>query len=144
MRGISTLECGPGSFDQPNGCPPRYASLRGVVGEIGNVTSDPHSRSTLLCVIGAVDGARSRNTQFGKLVLYQLSYYGIYGDRGEIRTPDHLIKSQVLFQLSYTVIFGGEYRIRTYGHRSAVCLANRCNRPTLPTLHKLVTLYGWT
>ena len=60
-----------------NEVPSWYASLRGVLGEIGNVTSDPHSHSTPLCVIGAVDGARSRNTQFGKLVLYQLSYYGM-------------------------------------------------------------------
>lgn len=67
-----------GIYCQPNGCPTRYASLRGVLGEIGNVTSDPHSQSTPLCVIGAVDETRTRNNLLGRQMLCQLNYYCIY------------------------------------------------------------------
>ena len=51
--------------------------------------------------IGAVDGTRTRDIHLGKVALYQLSYYRIYGALGRNRTTDTVIFSHMLYRLSY-------------------------------------------
>ena len=60
--------------------------------------------------IGDRSGTRTLNAfaqRFSRPSDYQLSQPAIYfyGEGGEVRTLDHLIKSQVLCQLSYTLTF---------------------------------------
>ena len=48
----------------------------------------------------AVNEARTRDPQLGKLVLYQLSYYRIWADT-RTRTGDLFITNELLYQLSH-------------------------------------------
>ena len=50
---------------------------------------------------GAVDEIRTRDIHLGKVALYQLSYYRIYGALGRNRTTDTEIFSLLLYRLSY-------------------------------------------
>ena len=50
---------------------------------------------------GAVDEARTRDLHLGKVALYQLSYYRLYGALGRNRTTDTVIFSHMLYRLSY-------------------------------------------
>ena len=50
---------------------------------------------------GAVDEARTRDLNLGKVALYQLSYYRINGASNRSRTSDTQIFSLLLYQLSY-------------------------------------------
>ena len=52
-------------------------------------------------IIGAVDGARTRDLHLGKVALYQLSYYRIKCALGRNRTTDTQIFSLLLYRLSY-------------------------------------------
>ena len=52
------------------------------------------------CVPRAVNEARTRDPQLGKLVLYQLSYYRIWADT-RTRTGDLFITNELLYQLSH-------------------------------------------
>ena len=49
----------------------------------------------------AVDEARTRDLHLGKVALYQLSYYRMYGALGRNRTTDTQIFSLLLYRLSY-------------------------------------------
>ena len=51
-------------------------------------------------VFRAVNEARTRDPQLGKLVLYQLSYYRKRADTGT-RTRDLFITNELLYQLSH-------------------------------------------
>ena len=57
----------------------------------------------LLLLIRAVNEARTRDPQLGKLVLYQLSYYRIlpFGADTGTRTRDLFITNELLYQLSH-------------------------------------------
>ena len=50
---------------------------------------------------GAVDETRTRDLHLGKVALYQLSYYRLYGALGRNRTTDTVIFSHMLYRLSY-------------------------------------------
>ena len=50
---------------------------------------------------GAVDETRTRDLHLGKVALYQLSYYRLYGALGRNRTTDTVIFSHMLYLLSY-------------------------------------------
>ncbi len=50
---------------------------------------------------GAVDEARTRDLNLGKVALYQLSYYRANGAEGRNRTADTGIFSPLLYRLSY-------------------------------------------
>ena len=62
---------------------------------------------------GAVDEARTRDLHLGKVALYQLSYYRMYGALGRNRTTDTLIFSQLLYRLSYQGEYGDPEGART-------------------------------
>ena len=65
------------------------------------------------CKNGAVDGARTRDLHLGKVALYQLSYYRLYGALGRNRTTDTVIFSHMLYLLSYQGKYGDPEGART-------------------------------
>ena len=62
---------------------------------------------------GAVDETRTRDLHLGKVALYQLSYYRLYGALGRNRTTDTVIFSHMLYRLSYQGIYGDPEGART-------------------------------
>ncbi len=63
---------------------------------------------------GAVDEARTRDLNLGKVALYQLSYYRTHGALGRNRTTDTQIFSLLLYLLSYQGIYGDPNGARTH------------------------------
>ena len=63
---------------------------------------------------GAVDEARTRDLNLGKVALYQLSYYRMNGALGRNRTTDTQIFSLLLYLLSYQGKYGDPNGARTH------------------------------